>query len=248
MNELTRTLREIHARLDLPQPARSRVILEIAQDIRGMEGELIGAGMAPDQARRAALERCDLSDEAIAELVRVHAPPYRRFLDRLGAQARTRWERGLLVLACVIIALASGRMATSADVFGAGGVVAWLACAVAAVAVALGAVRVYAAFLAQDHDPARLRRGHALLPVLAAYNVFLAAVGAWGGFYRLAWGCVADPSRAVVLLTGWLRATSAATVVCLLSAIMIAALWYLLENKIAGIEQAEASVLLGQEV
>lgn len=244
MKELGEILRDVSDRLDLPQPARSRVILEIAADLRDMEEEFVAGGMDPGQARRAAFERCDLSDEAIAELVRIHAPPYRRFLDRLSVQAKTRWERGLLVFASAVVVLTAGGLAADADLFRAAGPVGWVGVLVVIPAVLFAAARLYSAFVVQNHDPVRLRRWLIALPGLAAYNLLLAAVGAWGGFYRVAWRVAADPDAFVGLLTRWLRSTSAASVVCLLGAILIAVLWFVLENKISRIEEAEAAALL----
>ena len=244
MKELADVLTEISGRLDVPQPARSRVILEIAADIRAMEAQFVADGVEPQEARRAALERCDLSDGAIADLVRVHATPYRRFLDRLSVPARTRWERGLLGLTSAVTLLIAGRMVVDVALLRSGGVVAWLAALVAVPAVVFGVAKGYTAFLAQHHDAARLRRWLIVLPALAAYNLLLAAVGAWGGFYRVAWRVAEDPNAIVVLLTGWLRTTSAASVVCLLSAVLIAALWFTLEAKASRIEEAEATALL----
>lgn len=247
MNEFNQVLRGLDARLtrlNVAQPARSRVIIEVAADLRDMEADFVAGGADAEEARRLALERCDLSDDAVTDLARVYASAYRRFLDRLSAQARTRWERILLALACAAVVLGAGRVATSGALFAAGGVVAVLATLVAVAALVFAAVRVYAVYVAREHHPRRLRRGLYALPALAAYNVFLAVAGAWGAFYRAAWGVAEDPSRMVPLVTGWLRSVAAATVVCLLSAILIALLWYVLENKVKRIEEAEASSLL----
>lgn len=45
---------------------------------------------------RRARERLAVSDEALAELTRIHESPFRRLLGRISEQARTRWERALL--------------------------------------------------------------------------------------------------------------------------------------------------------
>ena len=119
-----------------------------------------------------------------------------------------------------------------------------MATAVAAVALVLATSRVYIAFVSQHHDPLRLRRGLIALPAAVAYNLLLAAVGVWGGFFRVAWRFADNPVDGVALLTGWLRTSTAATIVCLLSAILVGALWYVVESKVTRIEQAEAALLL----
>jgi hypothetical protein len=44
-------LRAVYDRLDLPQPLRARVLLELATDLAGLEAELLSAGLPPDEAR-----------------------------------------------------------------------------------------------------------------------------------------------------------------------------------------------------
>ena len=109
MNEFGSVLRSLSDRLDLPQPARSRVLIEVAADLTDLEAVYIERGSTPEQAREQALERLDLSDEAIRELVRVHGSPLRRGLDRLGERGRRRWER--MALGALLVFLLVGTRA-----------------------------------------------------------------------------------------------------------------------------------------
>ena len=109
MSEFGSVLRSLSDRLDLPQPARSRVLIEVAADLADLEAVYAERGSTPEQAREQALERLDLSDEAIRELVRVHGSPLRRGLDRLGERGRRRWER--LALAALLLFLLAGTRA-----------------------------------------------------------------------------------------------------------------------------------------
>lgn len=54
MNRFGARLREIHERIDLPQPLKSRIILEIASDMNDTYEELRGRGLGEEEAARRA--------------------------------------------------------------------------------------------------------------------------------------------------------------------------------------------------
>ena len=77
MTRFTDTLTKLNDRLDLPQPVRSRILLEIASNLEALYPHFRGDGLCEEAARRQAVEHCDLSDEARARMVctaRVAAP------------------------------------------------------------------------------------------------------------------------------------------------------------------------------
>ena len=67
-------LRAVYDRLDLPQPLRARVLLELATDLAGLEAELLSAGLPPDEARARAVRTLVPSAEALHELREIHRP------------------------------------------------------------------------------------------------------------------------------------------------------------------------------
>jgi hypothetical protein len=244
MNDTTRALRELNDRLDLPQPAKARVLLEVAADLRELEEHFVGEGLTRGEASRRALERCDLSDEVVSDLVRVHTSVYRRFLDRLGGRAQTRWERTLLVVALAFVVATTGRLVVSAEIFAVAGTPLWLAAVLALGAFVIFARKLHAVYLKQDHDTTRLRRGLSALPLLAGGVVVVGACAHWFGLYVVARRVAADPGSLAVQWMGWLHRSSAALVVCLFVGVVIAVAWFVLATKVGRIEEAEASVLL----
>ncbi len=244
MNRFTETLQDINERLDLPQPARSRVLLEIAADLDGLHAHYLDRGLPEDEARRRAVEQCDLSDEALAELARVHLSAYRRFLDRLSAQARTRWERAVLAVLLVFVAVLAGRMAVGTGMFSAAGPAAWVAAGLTLIALGLGLHKLYSAHLEQDHDLVRLRAGTGTLLVLAGSNLVLGVYAYSLVLYRVARQMAFDLEETAPLVVQRLLSGSALVEMCLFAAILCAVLWFLVENKIGRIEEAEAALLL----
>lgn len=244
MKRFSETLQEIHRRLDLPQPAKSRVVLEIAADLRDLHSYFRDSGMSDAEAYERAVEQCDLSDDALAQLAQIHTAPWRRFLDRLSAQGQSRWERTLLIVLLLFIAASTGRLMLSADLFRAAGAAVWPILGVTAAAFCIGLEKCYRAYLKQDHNLRRLRAGLPSLLVLAGLVLIMGMYAYWLKLFRTSSGAAADLNGAVQDATAWLVAGSAMLIVDMMCALAIAFLWFVLANKIARIEQAEAAVLL----
>ena len=83
MSDFAAALQRIDARLHLPQPARSRVILELASDLEDLYGHYQSKGLSKAEAREAALADLDASDEVLTALSEVHASGARRSMDRV---------------------------------------------------------------------------------------------------------------------------------------------------------------------
>ena len=237
-------LRETGERLDLPQPARARLLLEIAGDLEDLHAHYLAQGLDEETARARAAEMVDLSDAALAELVRLHASGYRRLMDRLGEQARSRWERGLFALLLLFLAIAAGRAVLTIDLFAPAHLVVWPILAVTLAAVALAVRKLHALYLRQRHDPRHLRAGLGAIPVLAGLDLVLGFAGQGLELLRIAVRIRYGPEGTWAYLVEGLFRSSATVIVGLLAALFTALIWHLLADRVARIEQAEAAQLM----
>jgi hypothetical protein len=239
-------MRTIDSRLDLPQPARSRVLLEIAADLRDMYEHYRQQGLSAQEAHQRAVDHCDLSDEVLAELTRLHTSAWRRFMDRFSEQAQSRWERALTVLMLLFVAAIAGRVVVTFDVFATAHRWAWAAVAVTSAAMVFAMIKIYLAFIKQDHESRRLRAGLSSLLVAAGADLAIGAYGNWMGMYRAARRAEHDLAGFWLYVVEWLVEGASLMVVCFAAAIVCAMLWYVIANKVARIECAEAAALMGQ--
>jgi hypothetical protein len=223
---------------------RSRILLEIASDLEAVYEHFREDGLSEEAAQRQAIEHCDLSDEAVAELVDVHTSWYRRFLDRFSAQVQTRWERAVVILLLIFVAAVTAPLVVSVRVFEVASFAVWPVLGVTLAAVVMSLRKFYAAYVKQDHDTRRLRSGLSAILVLAGINLLIGLYGCWLALYRAARNAVAGTDQALILFTDWLLSSSAMLMVCFLTVVLIALLWFVLANKISRIEQAEAALLL----
>lgn len=170
MTRFADVLRGIDGRLTLPQPAKSRILLEIAGDMDDLYQTFRQQGLSREEARREAVARLDLSDEALEDLATVHTSRLRRFLDGLSEQGRGRTERAALSLLVLFLVVTTGRQIVGSTFFANASSLSWPALILGLGAVVAGARKAWALWLTQDHDVRRLQQGLAPILVLAGLS------------------------------------------------------------------------------
>jgi hypothetical protein len=244
MRRFAGALRDISERVSLPYPARARVLIEIAGDLDAVYASFRARGATPDEAEREALERVDLSDDALRALVRIHGGWLRRLSDALAERAGSRWEAalvGLLVLGTIVL---SGAVLEAAPMSRAAGSALLPVAAAAVAAWAVGAWKAHRLWLRGDHRPRGLRRGMGTLLALTLLQLFLAfeGVGATGlGAVR---AIRLEPAMAGPATLAWLLSALALLVMGTSLTLLAGLVWFLLLGKVASIERAEAATLL----
>ncbi len=236
-------IRRVAEGLGLPQPVRSRILMELASDLEDLAEALRGQGTSEAEARRRALDALLPSPEALAELRGVHRPLYQRLVDRFSERARHRVER-LLLAATAAVALGIGigalariHLLSSPSLF------VWPLLGLAVLVVGLGSGKMLQLYVVKDHALRRLRRGMFLLPVLAGATVSVGLIGLVLDFYATAAGIEADVRLQTPLLLDWVRRDMPMLALALLVAVLAGLFWFVASVRIAHIEQAEAEAL-----
>jgi len=240
MNRFGDVLRDIDARLDLPQPARSRLLLEIAADLDQTYATLRERGVSAEDAHREAVDAFDLSSESLDQLARVHCGPVRRALDRLSADALPRWERLLLFIVILGVVLAGSWWDRGDQLFRDAGPFAWPVVLVFAAALGVAAGLAYRLFLKQDHRRRGLRRHADSMLVLVVLMAFLGFAGSWFEVWRLAGEAIGGTTPVAVFQMRWALLASALLQVSLGLALLSALAWFGLAGKVSRIERYEA--------
>ncbi|HKJ93209.1 MAG TPA: hypothetical protein VJ957_08575 [Longimicrobiales bacterium] len=243
MSGFEREIRELADHLDLPQPVRSRILLELAADLEDLAAALGARGVSEEEAHERAVASLMPSAEALAELRGLHRPLYQRLVDRFAERTRHRLERLLLtVVSAVVLGVGIGalwrvHLLAHASPF------VWPLLAVAALAAVVGFGKLLQLYVVKDHAPGRLRRGMFLLPVLACAGAALGFIGLVLDFYATAGAIEADVARQGVLVLAWLRRDMAMFVLALLVTVLASLLWFVAALRVARVEQAEAESL-----
>ncbi len=244
MNRFVSLLQQTSDRLDLPQPAKSRILLEMASDLEDLYETCREQGLDEQEAEARAREHFAVSEEALTELIHIHRTPFQRWMDSLSLQAQTLWERLTLIAILLFVLFFAGKEMLSAEFFRNASVYIWPVLGVSLTVLLLSVAQVYKIYIKRDHRIPTLRRGLPLLLLLGCGALF---IGAWGFFIELhIWmrRIAEDGVPIPVSFVHWLTAGSATMVVSLMSATITVLIWYALISSVRRIEDAELSVLL----
>ena len=245
MNRFAGFLQEMNARLDLPQPTKSRILLELAADLEDLYQFHCREGLTASDAMQRTLEKFAFSDEALGQLAQVHTTPFRRFFDRLSLQAQSRWERWALIGVLIVILALTGPQFLSTRVFAQANPLAWPLVASSAGALFIALQRIYVLYIKRDHEVRGLRMGLMSLIGLAIFDLLVGVVG----FFAKSTVILGPLLRGETLgpgpsLVAWLIQALALMSIALTTALLTALIWFSLVSKVAAIERAAAAHLV----
>lgn len=115
MTRFAHVLRRAESTLRTPEPGRTRVLMELAQDLEDLFAELRAGGLTEEEAAGRAEELLAPSPEALEALGRVHAPLHVRLAERYSEGSGHQVERWLLTGATVLSLLFAGYVLLAAS-------------------------------------------------------------------------------------------------------------------------------------
>lgn len=240
MADFAHVLRRAEGRLRVPEPQRSRILLEIAQDLEDAYRGYLARGCSEEEARRRAEAVFAASDEALDALGELHRPALQRVLDRLSDADGHAAERTILTglavfaLAVGIYGLAAAGLARPMSPF------AWpllVLVAVAAWACGRIAARLHLPVGAQ---PRRIRLD--ILPGLAGGSLTLGLLGFLLESWQLAASIEAGGPGGVAVAAPFLRRAAAQLTLSLILSLAIFFAWFHLRRRALEIERVRAAV------
>jgi hypothetical protein len=245
MSRFAGVLRQVNDGLDLPQPTRSRILLEMAGDLEDLFQHHLSQGFDEAEAARRAEEAFVASDEALKHLARIHESGG-RFTDRVTRQVGSLWEKVLLVVWVLAVIFLASTVATEERFFLIVSPFVWPIAGLAASTFGFTLWKLYELFVRKPPDVRRLRSGLSVLLFIAGASL---AVSSCGLFYNMRWlafrAFEGAPESVFRMAGGWFLATSSMMIIGLLTAILSALVWFLLANLVARAESREAVALLG---
>jgi len=260
MDPFKTLLININDRLELPQPTKSRIILEIAADLYDAYYAYQNQGMSDKEAIEAAKQKFNLDKQSLNELVHLHQTSFRRWFDHLSNTAQTWWERVILLCLLAFALISGGITIMNVPLIEQASPFVWIIFILVIIACAVFMQKIYQIYIKRDHHLPRVKRG---LPFLLFISGISLVSCMWGYYWQLytfkEYGHIletklvyllhtTDDSFPVIfrLLIEWMIESSAFIIIGMLATILIAFMWYSLMIKVSKIEQAEAAVLLSE--
>ncbi|MFC1543680.1 hypothetical protein ACFL4Y_00295 [Gemmatimonadota bacterium] len=245
MKRFAPQLRRIEQQLDLPQPVKGRILLEIASDMEDLLDVYLAQGVDEEEAGERVAAQFDLPIEAIRELEDLHRPVFRRVMERLSAQAQSRWEKGALLGLLVIMSVVGLPILYEAGGGGQAGITFWPVLAAGLAGLLTALTKVFQLFIKRDHRRRGLRQG---MPALLTLAIGSSAAGLFGFSIELylAIGRLRfDHGGLWPIVFEWLQRGAPVLMLGLLLTMVTALFWFSLIHAIQRIEQSEVSYLLG---
>jgi hypothetical protein len=262
MNRFKSFLQEMNRRLDVPQPVKSRIILEISADLNDLFLHYKNKGLPEAEAAEKAKEKFMLTEETLSELTSLHRPVIRRWLEKISQQAAGRWERMMLLIVLLVIFVPGFQQILSSQFFQKISLFSWPILGMALISSTVFLIKFYSLYLKKDHRLSELRNGLSSLLALGGASLFTSMAGYFIELYSLTQPAVLFASNPLLLLIlttnnphdmaifqqipDWMIRTSAMVMIGILASIMAALFWFLLNAKISRIEQAELETLLSE--
>ena len=260
MNPFKPLLININNKLELPQPTKSRIILEISADLNDAYQSFKRQGMDEQEAVDAAREKFNLDKQAIKDLIQVHQTSFQRWLDHLSTQAQSWWERVILICILTFIIISGGVTIMNVPVVEQAIPDVWVTIVLAIMASAVFLQKLYQIYIKKDHRLSSVKKG---LPFLLFISGFSLISCMWGYYWQLYqfkdYGHILETKMIYLLhttdstfpmvfqeLINWMIESSTFVMIGMIAAILFALMWYFLIIKISKIEEAEATILLGE--
>ena len=247
MSRFTQILSELDSRLTVPEPARSRILLEVAADMEDLFREYSHRDFSEEDAEAAVVDHFDLSQEALQELIRVHDTPFQRSLEGFSGQIESAWARLLMAVLALLVALGSGSLLFKAQLYRDASGLVWVLMPLFLMGLWVAGGLVLRLYRAKEILTASLRSGLGRLPGLAALIMALSGSGLWVELYLSGLRIRGAPGETMIHLVSWLHMASATLVIALSGALVLGFLWFFLESAVRHREMTAVTSLLGGE-
>jgi len=244
MSRFAQLLSDADARLTVPEPARSRILLEIAADMEDLHREYLGRGFSEEAADASVVDHFDLSEDVLRELVRVHDTPLQRSLENFSGQVRGTWSRLLMVVLALFVTVGSASLLFKGQLYRDASGLVWVLMPILATGLVIASGQVRRLAEAGDGWSPSRRSGLGRLLALAVFIVVVTAAGLWVELYLSALRIRAVPGETMIHLVGWLYMASATLVIALSGALVLGFLWFFLESRVRHQELTAAARLL----
>jgi len=233
-------LHETGERLALPKATRSLILIEIASDLEDLFNHYVQQGMSEEDAAARAEEKVDMSEEALAELVRIHSDA-RGWTERIARRVQPFWERfamAVIVLFFLIFATLGTDTRPLTHLTG----FIWPILVILLYLLVFFIIQMVR--LSDNQSPRRFRDSLATPLFLGAASAVVGIAGTGIELYRTLMRMAADPERAATLFAQAILGSTATLSIALLVTLMAGVAWFVLAGRVSRLEDDIALNLL----
>lgn len=246
MNRFADVLNRVKDRLEISEPSRTRIMLEMASDLEDSYQYYLAQGHDEEEATHLAEEAFGTSEEALSHLVKVHESSIGGIADRVSGQVGQIWARVLLLVLLAFEIWLAGLVLTEEAFRVYVSPFVWPVAGLALVAFLFSAWKLKQIFSKTGQDVRQLRSGLGVLLFCAGASL---AVSVTGLFFHLQrffrFNFERAPESLFMNFAGWMVSMASLMTIGLLVAILAALVWFVLASAVARAERREMETLLG---
>jgi len=257
MNKLKPIISQLNRELDLQQPAKARIILEISLDMQDYMNLCLEKGMSEKEALEVTKERFLPNQQTMDQIVSLHLNLYKKWFGRLSQQVQQRWEKIMLIILIFIIGTSTLLTTFSNAFFENPSPFIWPVILLAMFSLIIALAKLYSLYIKQNHSLRQLHNWH---ESLLFYTSLTLLVGVFGYFYDLyASNTMAiffnthlsvlivdsqDYQELLKMFTQWDIKSASLLLVSIAAFSINLFLWFIINSKLTKVEQQELSILL----
>jgi len=246
MNRFSTLLKELNSKLDLPQPLKSKILIEVSEDLNDLYAHYIEKGFSKHEAIKMATEKINLTDETIAELVNIHKTTFHKWFQRLSERTRNRWEKVSLILILALLLFFTSGIIFSEEFFLQASVFMLPVIGLFICTLALSAIKFFKIYIQKDHNISRLRNKLPSILFLGGATLLVGFIGYFIDMYLTVSKIIAEFENFLMHFVQWLVRSSAHLMITFVITIIIFVIWYIFYNKVLKIEEASAAHLINE--
>ena len=181
MKQFHKILSDLSKRLDVPQPKKSRILLEIAVDMEDLYNYYRRTGLDEKESLDAVKEQYTFSEESIAQLIQVHEPVLNRIMNRLSIQIKSSHQKIVLAVLLIIMTVSAVYAIVATPFIQNSSKMVWPVIGAGLITIGLSCIqiiRLYSRFVSVHK---KLRSGLSTILLLEGLILFM---GMWGYFYE----------------------------------------------------------------
>jgi hypothetical protein len=245
MTRFANVLNRAGDRLQVPEPARTRILLEMASDLEDSYRHHLDQGCDANEAARRAEEAFGTSDEALQLLARLHQRGPGGAADYLSRQVGSLWSKTLMVALILFEILLALRVFSDRSFFVDPSPFLWPIAALALAAFLFTIWKLVQIFSRSGADVRQLRTGLGIPLFFAGASLAVTVLGFLfhlQRFFRL--NVDGAPQTLFMNFAGWMISISSLMSVGLLTAILAGMVWFVLAGLVTRSEAREIETLL----
>ena len=244
MNAFSSILKPLYDKLDLPQPEKSRVIIEVAADMEDTYQSYLEQGFSEEKSIDLTKTHFQFDETSIKELNQIHQTGFQKLLLKLSDQARSWWERAALIFILIFIVQFSGQFILTKSFLLETSRFVWPILGIGMIMMILALAKFYEVFIKRKSLTIHLRSNLFFILFLGGTGLIVGLYGFLYETFRALNECLYHLDDTFSIMVHWLYQSSAMAITGFWVFIISAILWFILNNRIIRLEIAETNCLL----